>query len=208
MNEMLVRKNFYFNNSSHFLPDDSAVRITRELWWTSQEFSSVAIIIIITTILHSYTPPGRWTVGPFVTAVQRRIFTPSIWSTNQFSYFVSRHMTTFGPLNPLICKREAVCQLWSSGLWPWDNTWHAKFLVLTQASLNMTAFRDKSPCTLFEVDQSSYRFHRQGDTHFWNVGLLQLVYTALYLRKLSSSQLAYSPHENVVSYRSVCSKMV
>jgi hypothetical protein len=34
-----------FGYSSSLLPDDSAGRITRELWWTNQEISSVNIII-------------------------------------------------------------------------------------------------------------------------------------------------------------------
>jgi hypothetical protein len=34
-----------FARSSWFLPDDSACRFTRELWWTNQEFSFVDIII-------------------------------------------------------------------------------------------------------------------------------------------------------------------
>jgi hypothetical protein len=33
--------------SSYSLPDVSAGRIARELWWTSQEFSPTVIIIII-----------------------------------------------------------------------------------------------------------------------------------------------------------------
>jgi hypothetical protein len=34
-----------FTRSAYLLPDDSAGRIARELWWTSQEFSSASIII-------------------------------------------------------------------------------------------------------------------------------------------------------------------
>jgi hypothetical protein len=33
-----------FARSSFLLPNDSADRISRELWWTNQEFSSVDII--------------------------------------------------------------------------------------------------------------------------------------------------------------------
>jgi hypothetical protein len=33
-----------FANSSFLLKDDSAGRISRELWWTNQEFCSVDII--------------------------------------------------------------------------------------------------------------------------------------------------------------------
>jgi hypothetical protein len=42
---------------SYSLPDFSAGRIIRELWWTSQEFSPVGIIII-TKVLRAHISPG------------------------------------------------------------------------------------------------------------------------------------------------------
>jgi hypothetical protein len=32
-------------------------------------------------VLHAHTSPGGWTIGPLVTAVQRRSFTPLTWSS-------------------------------------------------------------------------------------------------------------------------------
>jgi hypothetical protein len=48
----------------------SASRITRELWWTSQEFSP-ADIIIITIALQAHISPGGWTIGSLLAAVLR-----------------------------------------------------------------------------------------------------------------------------------------
>jgi hypothetical protein len=45
MNEMLTRQNTHlFFNFSYLVLDDYAGRITRELWWTIQEFSPAGII--------------------------------------------------------------------------------------------------------------------------------------------------------------------
>jgi hypothetical protein len=44
-----------FLHSSYTLPDVSAGRIARELWWTSQEFSPAGIIII--TVLDAHISP-------------------------------------------------------------------------------------------------------------------------------------------------------
>jgi len=58
-----------FVHSSYLLPDDSAGRIARELWWTSQEFSPAGIIT--TMALHAHISPWGWTIGPLVAAVLR-----------------------------------------------------------------------------------------------------------------------------------------
>jgi hypothetical protein len=55
-----------FARSSYLLPDDSAGRIDRELWWTNQELPFVDIIPPWFSML------GRWTIGQLVSAVQRR----------------------------------------------------------------------------------------------------------------------------------------
>jgi hypothetical protein len=39
---------------SYFLPDDSAGRIARELWWMSQEFSPASIIILLGVSMFIY----------------------------------------------------------------------------------------------------------------------------------------------------------
>jgi hypothetical protein len=58
----------------------------------------------------------------------------------------------------------------------------------------MIALWEKAPCSLVEICRrfrDAYFLHHQGDnggdTHHWNVGLLQLDYAALYPRRLSSS---------------------
>jgi hypothetical protein len=48
-----------FAHSSYLLPDVSAGRIARGLWWTSQEFSPAGIIIIITMAVHVHISPGN-----------------------------------------------------------------------------------------------------------------------------------------------------
>jgi len=70
-----------FIHSSYLLPDVSAGRTARELWWTSQEFSPAGIIII-TMSLHAHISPEGWTIGPLVAAVLRRL-TPSTQLINQ-----------------------------------------------------------------------------------------------------------------------------
>jgi hypothetical protein len=45
-----------FAHLSCLLPDDSAGRIARELWWTNQESSSV--YINSTKVIHSYISHG------------------------------------------------------------------------------------------------------------------------------------------------------
>jgi hypothetical protein len=47
-----------FVHSSYSIPNVSADKIARELWWTSQEFSSALIIIIITMALHAHLSGG------------------------------------------------------------------------------------------------------------------------------------------------------
>jgi hypothetical protein len=54
---------------SYSFPDVSASRITRELWWTSQEFPPADIIITIA--LHAHISPGGWTIGSLLAAVLR-----------------------------------------------------------------------------------------------------------------------------------------
>jgi hypothetical protein len=65
-----------FAHFSNSLPDISAGRIARELWWTSQEFSPAGFIII-TMALHAHIP-GILTICPLVAQVLRRL-TPSTW---------------------------------------------------------------------------------------------------------------------------------
>jgi hypothetical protein len=49
--------------------------------------------------------------------------------------------------------------------------------------IKVTAFWDKAPCSLVEVDQLfHHRLEDGGSTHLCNVGLLQRKYMALYLR--------------------------
>jgi hypothetical protein len=50
-------KNCHSVHSSYTLPDVSAGRIARELWWMSQEFSP-GDIIIIAMALHAHISPG------------------------------------------------------------------------------------------------------------------------------------------------------
>jgi hypothetical protein len=64
-----------FVHSSYLLPDDSAGRIARELWWTSQEFSSAGIIS--PWFSHTHVLLGEWTIGPLVATVQRHSLTMS-----------------------------------------------------------------------------------------------------------------------------------
>jgi hypothetical protein len=59
-----------FDHSSYSLPDASADRIARELWWTSHEYSPSGINI--TVALHAHTSPGGWAIGPLLAAVLRR----------------------------------------------------------------------------------------------------------------------------------------
>jgi hypothetical protein len=56
------------------VPDVSAGRTARELWWMSQELSPA---IIITMALHAYVSHGRRTIGPLVVAILRHSLTPS-----------------------------------------------------------------------------------------------------------------------------------
>jgi hypothetical protein len=70
------------------------------------------------------------------------------------------------------------------------------FQVLTAASVNTAEFWDIAPCTLVTVDRrfrSAYCLHHQGrDDGGKNVGLLQRDYTALYYRRLSTSDTCKS----------------
>jgi hypothetical protein len=66
-----------FIHSSYSLPDVSAGRIARELWWMSQEFSPASTII--TMALHAHISLGEWTIGPLMATVLRHL-TPSTWS--------------------------------------------------------------------------------------------------------------------------------
>jgi hypothetical protein len=61
--------------SSCLLPDDSAGRIARELWWTNQEFSSANIIIL------------PW----FCTLIYHLVDEQLAHWWQQFSYVVSPH---------------------------------------------------------------------------------------------------------------------
>jgi hypothetical protein len=69
-----MQNSYSFVHSSYSLPDVSAGRIVRKLWWTSWEFSPAGIIIIITVALHAHISPGGWTIGPLLAAVLRRKF--------------------------------------------------------------------------------------------------------------------------------------
>jgi hypothetical protein len=51
-----MRNSHSFIHSSYTLPDVSAGRIARELWWRSQELSPAGIII--TMALHIHINPG------------------------------------------------------------------------------------------------------------------------------------------------------
>jgi hypothetical protein len=75
----------------------------------------------------------------------------------------------------------------------------------------MRDFWDTAPCSLVWVRwrlRGTYCFHHKvmkpghgGSTHLWNVGLLQWKYTALYLRKLSSSY--WPPSEPEISHNTI-----
>jgi hypothetical protein len=66
-----------FACSSSLLLDDSYVSITRQLWWTKKEFSSVDVIQQRFLML---TYHGGWKMDRFEAAFQRRCLTISIWS--------------------------------------------------------------------------------------------------------------------------------
>jgi hypothetical protein len=73
------------------------------------------------------------------------------------------------------------------------------FKVLTAERMKRTSLCDIAPCSLVEVGRhfrDAYCFHHQGDDegsmHLWNVGLLQSDYTALFRRRLSSSNSSSS----------------
>jgi hypothetical protein len=73
-----MKNSHLFVHSSYSLPDVSAGRIARELWWTSKEFFP-AVILIITMAFHAHVSPGGCTIGPLVTAVLRRNSHSSTW---------------------------------------------------------------------------------------------------------------------------------
>jgi hypothetical protein len=52
-----MQNSLSFLHSPYPLPDVSAGRIARELWWTSQEFSPAGIII--TMAVHDHISPGE-----------------------------------------------------------------------------------------------------------------------------------------------------
>jgi hypothetical protein len=71
----------------------------------------------------------------------------------------------------------------------------------------MRAFWDIPLCSLIGVDR--YYPDDRGSTHLWNVGLLQWDYTALYPRRLSSSDvynLCFISHVTVWYTVSYCLK--
>jgi hypothetical protein len=58
--QILNRQNSHsFVHSSYLLQQDSASRMARELWWTSQQLSPATIITITTTVntLHTHISP-------------------------------------------------------------------------------------------------------------------------------------------------------
>jgi hypothetical protein len=73
---------------------------------------------------------------------------------------------------------------------------NVRFQVLMVLSMKMIAFSDIALCSLVEVDQHFrgvyYLAHCPddgGSTYLWKVGLLERDYTALYPRRLSSSEI-------------------
>jgi hypothetical protein len=93
-----------FARSSCLLPDDSAVRIVRHLWWTNQEFLSCRYHS--TMVLHAHILPGQWTIGPLVAAVQRRKLTPSTWSS--WSSFIHLFNDAVSCLDYIIASNDRV----------------------------------------------------------------------------------------------------
>jgi hypothetical protein len=74
MKEMLTGINYHTFYPFLLLPDDSAGRNARELWWTSLEFYPTGII---TMDLHAYISSGGWTIGTLTAEVQRHNLIPS-----------------------------------------------------------------------------------------------------------------------------------
>jgi hypothetical protein len=92
-----------FIHSSYLLPDDSAGRIAREPWWTSQEFSS-ASIINSPCFSQAHMSPGGQTTGPLVAAVQRHNLTPidTINGSIKVDAHIHRHEKNYNPKNNAI----------------------------------------------------------------------------------------------------------
>jgi hypothetical protein len=66
-----------FVHFSCLLPDDSGGRISNNSGGQVRSFPSR---YRLNTVLHAHIPPGGWTIGTLVAAVQKRSLTPLTWS--------------------------------------------------------------------------------------------------------------------------------
>jgi hypothetical protein len=92
--EILFKVKFIitFAYPSWLVPDDSGGRIARELWGTNQK-SSVGIILL--WFFHADVPPGGWTIGPLMAAVQRHNLTLSTSSSSSSWTWTLRYTVIF-----------------------------------------------------------------------------------------------------------------
>jgi hypothetical protein len=119
-----------FVQSSYSLPDVSACKTARELWWTTQEFSPGGIIT--TMAVHAHISPGGWTIGPLVAAVLGQASPHHDQSINQLAPEYARlpDITSLSIVN-LVNRKQCVshvelmvytkvCQNSKNAIFPWN----------------------------------------------------------------------------------------